>query len=279
MENRPAYDPRGPIRGVKAQTAVRDAGFAMPRPHCHPYFELFYVESGACRFFLESQMYDLHAGDFLLIPPEVFHSTRYLSGRCKRNNVLFARDDLDRAVAALLPRGEDFLSAPRVFQTPEALRETMDAQFSRMLHEERLGDERSGPMLRAMLQELLLLCARTCRFPDSIPADIHTTDRQIVQAAQFIHDHYAERITARDIAAAAGYSPNYLTKKFRASVGIGPHEYLAFLRLRCAALLLATTDEAITQIAFRCGFSDSSYFKDAFKKRYGVTPRAYRKRL
>ena len=34
-------------------------------------------------------------------------------------------------------------------------------------------------------------------------------------------------------------------------------------------------DDCITDIAFRCGFSDSNYFKDEFKKKYGVTPRAY----
>ena len=37
-----------------------------------------------------------------------------------------------------------------------------------------------------------------------------------------------------------------------------------------------TIDDTITQIALRCGFSDSNYFKDVFKKKYGVTPREYR---
>ena len=92
------------------------------------------------------------------------------------------------------------------------------------------------------------------------------------------HDGQAEHIDAADIAAAAGYSPNYLSRKFRKSVGTGIHEYLVFIRLQCAALELMATDDSITEIAFRCGFSDSNYFKDAFKKKYGVTPRAYRKR-
>ena len=88
-----------------------------------------------------------------------------------------------------------------------------------------------------------------------------------------------ERITAADIAAAAGYSPNYLSRRFRSSVGVGVHQYLTFIRLQHAAYELVTTDDRITDIAFRCGFSDSNYFKDAFKKKYGVTPRAYRKQL
>ena len=110
-----------------------------------------------------------------------------------------------------------------------------------------------------------------------IPEHIHTTDSQIVQAARFISSHYTEHISAEDIAAAAGYSPNYLSVKFRKAVGIGIHEYLMFIRLQAAALELVTTDDSITEIAFRCGFSDSNYFKDAFKKKYGVSPREYRK--
>ena len=54
------------------------------------------------------------------------------------------------------------------------------------------------------------------------------------------------------------------------------HEYLVFVRLRSAALELVSTDHSITNIATHCGFSDSNYFKDAFKKKYGVSPREYR---
>lgn len=271
--------PQEPVELIYAETAVRHAGYVMPHPHCHPYFELFYVQSGTCRFFIENNMYDIYAGDFMLIPPDIFHYTRYLSGKCRRNVVHFRKTDLDESVVRLMPQQERFLSATRIFQTPEEYREQINALFSKMIRERRLGDPCSQPMLHALLQELFLLCDRQCRLLSNIPEDIHTTDRKIIQAARFISGHYMENVTTADIAAAAGYSPNYLSKKFRSSVGIGIHEYLMFMRLRRAAYELVTTDDLITEIAFRCGFSDSNYFKDAFKKKYGVTPRAYRKQL
>lgn len=265
------------IDNIYAGSEVREAGYVMPDPHCHSYFELFYVESGACRFFIDNNMYDIHAGDFMLIPPDVFHYTRYLFGACKRSVVHFHVEDISDSVKKLLPGHADFLSAMRIFQVPEAYREQINALLLRMVNEKKIADERSGLMLQALLQELFLLCGRECRFLNDIPANIHTTDRQIVQAAQFISNHYMDRISTADIAAAAGYSPNYLSQKFRKSVGIGIHEYLVFIRLQYAALELVTTNDSITEIAFRCGFSDSNYFKDAFKKKYGLTPRAYRK--
>lgn len=262
--------------GIFANTAVRDAGFVMPHPHCHEFIEIFYVESGSCRFFLSNSMYDIREGDFILIPPDVFHYTRYLSN-CRRDTLYFQRKDLTQPVVDLLPGQEEFFASTRIFQAPEAFRPRMAEHLQRMVAEGRIQDSRSGPMLHTLLQELFLLSSRECFFPGNIPSEIHTTDRQIVQAAQYITEHYMDPITAVDIAGAAGYSPNYLSRKFRSSAGIGIHEYLMFTRLQHAARELVSTTDTVTDIALRCGFSDSNYFKDAFKKRYGVTPRAYRK--
>lgn len=267
-----------PIDNITVSTCVREAGFVMPEPHYHPYFELFYVESGACRFFIENNIYDIQSGDFMLIPPGVFHYTRYSGSSCKRSMIHFGKSDIGENVMSLFPGGGEFFSSMKIFQTQEVYREQLGAHFAKMAGERKISDGVSEPMLRALLQELFLLCVRWCSFIHEIPAEIHTTDRQIVAAAQFISEHYMEKIDSADIAAAAGYSPNYLSRKFRKSVGTGIHEYLVFVRLRYAALELLTTSYSITDIAFRCGFSDSNYFKDAFKKNYGVTPREYRKR-
>lgn len=265
------------IDRIYAEGEVKKAGYVMPSHHCHPYFELFYIESGACRFFIENNIHDMHSGDFMLIPPQVLHYTRYSFGDCKRNIVFFREDDVWESVKQLLPQQTEFFSEMRIFQVPEAHREQIAALLLRMVKEEKISDNRSSLMLQTLLQELFLLCSRECRFPQDMPVHIHTTDQQIVQAAQFISSHYPESITMADIAKAAGYSPNYLSRKFREAAGIGVHEYLVFIRLQHAALELITTDDSITEIALRCGFSDSNYFKDAFKKRYGITPRAYRK--
>ncbi|MFD0711491.1 helix-turn-helix transcriptional regulator [Paenibacillus sp. GCM10027626] len=40
--------------------------------------------------------------------------------------------------------------------------------------------------------------------------------------------------------------------------------------------LLATTPYTIAQIAEYCGFLDASHFTNRFRRREGITPRAYR---
>ena len=43
-----------------------------------------------------------------------------------------------------------------------------------------------------------------------------------------------------------------------------------------AAGLLRTTALPISEVALQCGFDSPSNFAQAFKRFYGVTPRAYR---
>lgn len=277
MQTRPSSRASDAIDRIYAESLVREAGFVMPAHHCHSYYELFHVEKGACRFLVEDSIFDLNAGDFMLIPPQLLHYTRYLFGPCRRSTIFFRGADIDPDIRALLPHPDSFLSEAQVFHAPDAHREQISALIERMITERRLEDPYSPPLLKRYLGELLLLCCRVCVFLRDLPSDIHTTDRQIMLAARYITTHYNEDISMDDIASAAGFSANYLSRKFREAAGLGIHQYLVFIRLRHAALELISTKDTITEIAFRCGFSDSNYFKDAFKKHYGLSPRDYRK--
>ncbi len=265
------------LRRVLVECQLREEGFVMSSHHCHSFFEIYYVDRGNCRFMVENNIYDLRKGDFLLIPPDVLHYTRYLDGPCKKYGIYFRSDDISPQVSAAMPGGSSFFHETRIFQLPDAHHYQAELLLDRMLTEEKIEDSRTEAMLYLQLQELLLFCSRNCSFLQDIPANIRTTDRQIVLAARYISDHYMEPISAADIASAAGFSPNYLSKRFREAAGIGVHEYLMFVRLQHAALDLVSTNDSITEIALRSGFSDSNYFKDAFKKKYGITPSAYRK--
>ncbi len=267
----------GEISRVHVDRQTRDPSNVMRSHHCHPYYELTYIEHGSCRFFLEDAMYDLHDGDFLLIPPELFHYTRYLFGSCLRCGIYFREADLDAELLPFLRDEGGELFRMRILQANPASRREFSRMTARMAAEEQGFDERSPLMLRLQLNEMLLLCTRSCALLSESPTNIHTTDRQVLEAARFINEHFRQQITAADIAAAAGFSPNYLSRKFREAAGIGVHDYLVFIRLRNAAFELLSTHDSVTDVALRCGFSDSNYFKDVFKKKYGITPREYRK--
>ncbi len=275
MEEKRSFSAAG-TDGVHAESRQRDPSFVMTGHHCHSCFELFYVEGGECRFLIDDHIFDMHAGDFILVPPMALHYTRYIFGECRRAVILFREKDILEEVWEGLRSADKSFREAGIFQGPEAYRGQVAGCIKQMIAEEKLSDAHSALIRKICLNGLLLLCARVCRFLSELPADIHTTDRQILQASYFISAHYMNPITAHDIARAAGFSANHLSRKFLQVTGIGLHEYLVFVRLHHAAMELVTTDDSITVIALRNGFSSSNYFKDAFKRKYGVTPRQYR---
>ena len=265
--------------GIHAESRVRDSSFVMTGSHCHTCFELFYVENGECRFLIDDHIFDLHTGDFILVPPMSLHYTRYVFGVCKRTVILFRLEDVSEEIRQHLPQGDAFFTHSSIFQVPEAYRNQIQNSLRQMISEEKINDDRSHLIRKLVLQGVLLLCSRVCIFPSKPPVEIHTTDYQLLQAANYINAHYMNPLSTSEVAQAVGFSPNYLSRKFRTAAGIGLHEYIVFVRLHHAAEELISTNDSITTIALRCGYSDSNYFKDSFKKKYGVTPRAYRKRF
>lgn len=102
------------------------------------------------------------------------------------------------------------------------------------------------------------------------------TSQIIKDTVEYINKHYKEKLTLKNIAELFHVNQSYLSLLFKKEMGRSYTEYLTFLRLREAKKLLGNTDLNLTQIAYRCGFDDQSYFSKVFRKVEGITPRKYR---
>ena len=68
----------------------------------------------------------------------------------------------------------------------------------------------------------------------------------------------------------------YMAHSFAKYTGFSPIQYLNRRRLEAACQLLRDTDLSVSDIAGSTGFSSQSYFTQAFRKFYGITPVKYR---
>jgi len=93
----------------------------------------------------------------------------------------------------------------------------------------------------------------------------------------YLDQHFAEPLSATDMAAQVGVRPRHLTEIFRGRFGRSPLEYLREVRLRQAEQLLVLTHLAVHEIAGRVGFRHPSYFDRAFKEAFGMTPVLFRR--
>ncbi len=72
-------------------------------------------------------------------------------------------------------------------------------------------------------------------------------------------------------------SQKYFRTLFKTKFGTTPLQYAIEIKLLKSAKLLRETNLSITETAETCGFSDIYYFSRLFKKKYGISPRAFSK--
>lgn len=101
-------------------------------------------------------------------------------------------------------------------------------------------------------------------------------DERLKKMLSFIHSHFEESLTVRDIAAAAVVSESECLRCFKKMIGKPPIQYLKHYRLQRAADMLIHSDEKITDIALDCGLTDASYFVKIFREANGCTPAQFR---
>jgi transcriptional regulator GlxA family with amidase domain len=94
-----------------------------------------------------------------------------------------------------------------------------------------------------------------------------------------VNTSYPRKITRREMADVAGLSENRFDTVFASVMAVSPMRYLSNIRLRHAQLLLATTDQTVTEIAESTGHSDVFYFSRRFKQKFGTSPSMYRQSM
>ena len=88
----------------------------------------------------------------------------------------------------------------------------------------------------------------------------------------FVHAHYSEPLTNREIANHFGYHENYISSLIRKYTGMPLHRYLLRYRMHVAVGLLQTADTSVSEIAASVGMPDIKHFSKSFKKIMGVPP-------
>lgn len=99
----------------------------------------------------------------------------------------------------------------------------------------------------------------------------------IERMAKWVENNVTENPTLIDMSSYVGYSPFYCSAKFKEYMGITYKQFLSQCRLRAAANDLLNTDDKITDIAFRYGYSSSESLTRAFVSMFKFSPRQFKK--
>ncbi|MFD0696715.1 AraC family transcriptional regulator [Paenibacillus sp. GCM10027628] len=98
----------------------------------------------------------------------------------------------------------------------------------------------------------------------------------IQKIMEYIHDHYANRLTLTELSRIFGYSPQHLNRIFRKELGYSVHQYILKIQLEQAAELLGNKMLTVEQVADRVGMEWRSFYR-LFQRMYQRSPGQFRK--
>ncbi|MBQ7090410.1 MAG: AraC family transcriptional regulator [Clostridia bacterium] len=96
-----------------------------------------------------------------------------------------------------------------------------------------------------------------------------------IALADYVEEHYAERITVEQVAHALGYDKSYFCRKLKKETGRTFSRYLRASRMNKFLSHPALNLQSIAQCASDVGYTDYAYFYQVFHKCYHMSPREY----
>ncbi len=241
----------------------------MPEPHFHDKHELYYLEKGHTKYFIDNEIYILEPGDMIFVPKNTFHKTDNM-GTDITIRVLFTFDDRDI--------DEDFskyiawMKENKYIKIKHEKAHHIQSILKNIESEEEKRNDGYDKMQMLYFKQLLILISRYSLEINHKTSKLYATAESI---SKYITENYQGDLSLEHLAQVYSISPSYLSRFFKTSTGVGLNEYINITRISIAEKLLSDTNMPITQIASECGFNDSNYFAAVFKKAKGITPKKY----
>lgn len=115
--------------------------------------------------------------------------------------------------------------------------------------------------------------------PSHTPVEVEFSSNPLIRHAQeYIGLHMTETISLQDLADYLHVHPNYISRLFKAEVGITVLDYIIAQKINHAIKLLKQPGMHVSDIPEMIGYESVSYFSRMFKKQTGYSPKEYIKR-
>ena len=244
--------------------------------HFHSEWELLCVMENDLLACIGAQQVLLHPGDMILIEPKQLHEYHCAGEPC---------------IFLCMQVSEDLFPSLRGMH-PEDLfiRSCLSEELYTLLHGQLLDIIRAyaeqTPQYElycigtaGLVMHTLLTNMPCRRLTSEEISQLNKKNERLSRFLQYVDQNFKGRILLRDFAREEGLSMNYLSSFLRQTLNQSFQEYVAAVRFNYACERMVKTDDKLLTICMDAGFSDYRYFSEAFQKRTGKTPEAYRQIL
>ena len=247
--------------------------------HWHNDLEFSYVTKGHMKYSVNGEIVDLNEGDMIFLNSSRLHYGFWKKKeQCEFLCVLFGLELLsavpDNVISKLICN-----SSPSyiIFSSSDIEDKTIIDKLTKLnmvCEQQKDGYELSAVTLcYEMASSLFERCTGAVR---ELPENSRRLS-ELHAMIGFIQGHYTEKLSLEDISASGQVCRSKCFELFKEFVGKTPVDYLNEYRISKSLDLLKSSDLNVTEIAVRCGFGNSSYFAEVFRKYLGCSPKAFQK--
>lgn len=246
--------------------------------HWHDALEIISILEGKLLVELDGRKIQLHAGDLMIFGPNELHSTTSLTGNTA---ILVQVPSEPLAQTFQFTQNRQIVFNPL---THNSRKRTVIEEIRKLMIEmKRLEEERPfGWILLFETKTLQVIYTIYANFSDPVSrAALRGNARnreRLAAVIAYTQAHYAEPITLDEMAELTHLQRNYFCRIFRETVGLTYLNYLNELRLAKIYKDLLVSDEPLTDLLAKHGFTNYKLFRTMFNQCFGCTPSELRKR-
>ena len=247
--------------------------------HSHGLWECNYIEEGNCVYEIDGTEYQLTQKNLILLDSSIPHKIRFthehpctvlgfsLSADTEQKNVAFPGllDMLNQS----LDLCRMFVSLNHALVFPDA--RSLRGDMLRLYHE--FEGRKDSFYMTSLCYHLLCELTRLSLTPKS------SSQYYVEKTKTYIKESFYLIKNNEQVAAHIGLNATYLERIYKKATGVTLWETVTACRLSAAEELLAQPHIPIHEIDNMIGFSNRQAFYLQFKKRYGISPSEFRKKM
>jgi len=245
----------------------------------HGYYEIHYMVSGACDFFIHDRIYAMRPGDVVLVGAQTL---RHIHESDDQQRIVMeihpdVMEWMDRILPHIQIESLFLFSSPLLRLTP-SLQKRVEPVLRHMMEESEHREDGWESIYRTLMAQFfaLLRRGREQALPGEGLSRARTHDK-LAQVCRCIREQYARPLTLEDVAGAYDVSPCYLSRMFKKMTGLSFSRYRNAVRVSSAKGFLSQAGMPVSAVAEQCGFESATHFGRVFKEFTGITPLKYRK--
>lgn len=256
--------------------------FAFVPLHWQDSAELIYIKKGIGQVRVDMETYPAKTGDVFIVLPGHIHSISSTSKSIMEyENIFFDLNFLGINQVDLCSRKYLRPLLDREIMLPVHISPEMEVyeSFIACLNYIDALCDKKGKGYEVGVKGMLL-CALQILLDSAAMANVEgmvKNDQKIKKVLKKIEMDYGKPLTVEMMAKESGYSTSHFMRWFKENTGFTFNAYLIEFRLNQVADALRNTDDTVINIASNTGFENLSNFNRLFKKRFSITPSAFRK--